>query len=279
MDDIYKLRLKFPKNDPMNYIAKIILNSLYGRFGMDDNFVYTNIINKKDYPKFEAQKGAVESILDVIDLEDNYLVQVKNPQVELDTRLDNGSENHNVNIGIASAITAYARIHMSQFKNNPNLPNLYYSDTDSAYFDGPLPDSMVDPKRLGALKLEGIYEKAIFLAPKVYALKNTAAPQQEEIIKIKGLNKEAIKKNKMTLEYLELLLEKDSKLEFEQDKWYKNLDVANILIKNELYTLKATNNKRELIYNNKDILIDTYPYIINNDKIINNEACFQNQEH
>jgi len=78
-------------------------------------------------------------------------------------------EVHNVNIAIASAVTAYARIHMSQFKNSPLLPNLYYTDTDSAYFDGPLPDYMKDPKRLGALKLEGVYDKALFLAPKVYA--------------------------------------------------------------------------------------------------------------
>jgi hypothetical protein len=35
------------------------------------------------------------------------------------------------------------------------------------------------------LKLEGVYDKAFFLAPKVYALKN----KDEEIIKIKGLTK------------------------------------------------------------------------------------------
>ena len=50
---------------------------------------------------------------------------------------------------------------MTSFKNNPRslkraseraselLPNLYYTDTDSAYLDGPLPDSLVDPIILG----------------------------------------------------------------------------------------------------------------------------------
>jgi hypothetical protein len=44
------------------------------------------------------------------------------------------SETHNVNVGIASAITALARIHMSKFKNNSNF-NLYYTDTDSIFID------------------------------------------------------------------------------------------------------------------------------------------------
>src|ERR1700681_19725 len=103
---------------------------------------------------------------------DNYMIQLKNPINKLNTLLDNGTETHNVNIAIASAVTAYARIHMSQFKNNNSLPRLYYTDTDSAYFDGPLPNYMVDSQRLGALKLEGIFDETIFLAPKVYGLKN-----------------------------------------------------------------------------------------------------------
>jgi len=48
VSDLYKIRLEYPKSDPMNYIAKIIMNSLYGRFGMDDNFVLSSIMNKED---------------------------------------------------------------------------------------------------------------------------------------------------------------------------------------------------------------------------------------
>jgi hypothetical protein len=78
-------------------------------------------------------------------------------------------ETHNVNVAIASAITAYARIHMSQFKNNPNF-NLYYSDTDSIYIDKPLPPEFISSTELGKLKLENVLNDAIFLAPKVYYL-------------------------------------------------------------------------------------------------------------
>lgn len=159
--DLYQIRLEYPKSDPMNYVAKIIMNSLYGRFGMDDNFVITSIMSKEDYFKFE-ELDKDNSILDVIDLDDNLIVQTKNPKVELDTSLDNGNEVHNVNISIAAAITAYGRIHMSQFKNSKDFI-LYYSDTDSAYISKPL-----DPKfigsGLGLMKLEHICKDAIFLA-------------------------------------------------------------------------------------------------------------------
>jgi len=270
VNDLYNIRLNYPKSDPMNLTAKLLLNSLYGRFGMHDNFNTLEFVNQGRFEKLTT--AANIKIENITQLGSKFLVSYNNGN-----KIDLDKELNNVNISIAAAVSAYARIHMSQFKNREDLPNLYYSDTDSLYFDGPLPSKYISNTELGKLKLEGVWDKALFLAPKVYGLKNNLA--ELEIIKIKGLNKESICKNNISLELLVELLEKDSKLEFEQDKWYKNLDVANILIKNELYTLKATNNKRELIYNNKDILNDTYPYIINNDKIINNEVCFQNQEH
>ncbi len=243
VNDLYKIRLDYPKSDPMNYIAKIILNSLYGRFGMDDNFVISQIMNKEDYDKFE-KLDIDNSIFDVIELDDNLLVQAKNPKVELDTLLDNASETHNVNIAIAAAITAYARIHMSQFKNNNNF-NLYYSDTDSAYIDSPLDEHLIGPK-LGLMKLECICNDAVFLAPKVYSLITDSGV----IMKIKGLSSEAL--SEITFDDLKELLNKDYKIEAKQEKWYKDISSGKISIKEQIYTLKVTGNKRYLVsYNNK----------------------------
>jgi len=170
----------------MNLTAKLILNSLYGRFGMNDNFIYSEIMNKEDYNKFENLDNAKESIIDIIDLGGNYLVQIKNPKVELNTQLDNGSETHNVNVAVASAISAYARIHMSQFKNDPDYI-LFNTDTDSIYIDTPLPDSFISETELGKMKLERICSKAVFIAPKVYGLIDE---NSNEIIK--GLTKDSI---------------------------------------------------------------------------------------
>nr|YP_009517257.1 DNA polymerase [Tephrocybe rancida]YP_009517278.1 DNA polymerase [Tephrocybe rancida]AYE93167.1 DNA polymerase [Tephrocybe rancida]AYE93168.1 DNA polymerase [Tephrocybe rancida] len=168
INDLYNIRISYPKSDPMNYIAKILMNSLYGRFGMTDNFGDIKIIKKKYYDKFEDKN--IDNILDIRDLGNNYLIDLKKDR--LNTILDNGSESHSINIAIASSITAYARIHMSKFKNSPDY-KLFYTDTDSIYINKPLPDYLVSSsakQELGKMKLEMIGEKAVFLAPKVYAL-------------------------------------------------------------------------------------------------------------
>jgi len=260
VNELYKIRLDYPKSDPMNYIAKIIMNSLYGRFGMDDNFIISEIMNKDDFDNFE-KLDKDNSIIDVIELDENLLIQTKNPKVELNTLLDNASETHNVNISIAAAITAYARIHMSQFKNNDKY-NLYYTDTDSAYIDKPLVNKYIG-KELGFMKLECVCDDAIFLAPKVYSL----LTNNVLVKKIKGLTTEAI--NNITFENLLELLNKDFTIEAKQEKWYKDLSEGNISIKNLIYTLKVTGNKRELIYENNK-LINTKPIRINNKKEIIN---------
>jgi hypothetical protein len=175
--------------------------------------------------------------------------------------LDNASEVHNINIAIAAAISAYSRIHMSQFKNNKDY-NLYYSDTDSIYIDKPLPDSFIG-KELGLMKLEYICKDAIFLAPKVYGL----LTDKDFIVKIKGLSNKAV--SDISPFTLYQLLNKDSKLESKQDKWYKSLTKGNIIVKEQIYTLKVTGNKRELVYLD-DKLVNTKPFVINNKKEIIN---------
>jgi len=62
-----------------------------------------------------------------------------------------------------------------------------------------------------------------------------------EIVKVKG--------SKVNFSYLDLedLLQKDTFKEMTQEKWHRNLAKGNISIKEEIYTLSATENKRELI--------------------------------
>jgi hypothetical protein len=45
IEALYLFRIKFPKSNPLNLIAKLLLNSLYGRFGMDDNFIDITIFD------------------------------------------------------------------------------------------------------------------------------------------------------------------------------------------------------------------------------------------
>jgi len=124
VDDQYKLRTSYPKSHPMNYIGKILLNSLYGRFGMTDQFLEFILLDNLEFKNFNFEKNQVEEI---INFKDKFLVKYK-PKVSLEEELQEYSDFININIAVAAAVTAYARIHMSQFKNNSNLPNLYYTD-------------------------------------------------------------------------------------------------------------------------------------------------------
>jgi hypothetical protein len=254
IDILYDLRINYPKTDPMNFIAKLLMNSLYGRFGMSDNFNEVTIIDESKYKSFENKH--IDTITSVMQLNKKYLITLEKEKDYLNVLLDNGSINHNINIAIASAVTAYSRIYMSQFKNNDDY-KLFYSDTDSIYINKPLPSDLVSSTEIGKMKLEGIYNKAVFLAPKVYGL----ATGTSETLKIKGVKKEAIKNIKF--KDLEKLLIRDSKLEILQDKWFKSFNLGRITIKEQLYTLVTTSNKRMLLHDENNKLFDTLPLKIN----------------
>jgi hypothetical protein len=65
----------------------------------------------------------------------------------------------------------------------------------------------------------------------------------------------------------ETLLNKDVFIQKHQSKWFRNLSEGKINILEQVYTLKVTENKRQLIYKNNK-LIGTKPYKIYSDKDI-----------
>jgi hypothetical protein len=69
----------------------------------------------------------------------------------------------------------------------------------------------------------------------------------------------------------EQLLYKESFIHKIQTKWRKSLSDGHIKVLQELYTIKITDNKRKLIYDNNNKLIGTVPYVINKDKEIINK--------
>jgi len=50
--DLYNLRTNLEKSHPMNYISKILLNSLYGRKGMGELSGRSEIVSKKEFNSF-----------------------------------------------------------------------------------------------------------------------------------------------------------------------------------------------------------------------------------
>jgi len=178
---------------------------------MIDQFPEIVIFNNlKEMNVFIEKEKFSGDIIDIIELGDKILVKYISDDTKTSTMLYANLETHNVNISIASCITAYSRIHMSQFKNNIDF-KLYYSDTDSIYIDRPLLSDKVNSKILGKMKLENVLDKAIFLAPKVYYLETING---KIIYKIKGLSHD-IELNKIDFEKL---LFKESTLEKFQSK-------------------------------------------------------------
>lgn len=187
VETLYTMRLEYSKDHPMNYICKLLLNSLYGRFAMNFIFESIELVDHLKLAYMEANIDNVYKITNQVDFKNKVLVHYTQNYDELGENI----KKSNVNIGIASAITGYARIYMSQFKNNPLL-KLFYTDTDSIYTDltpeqiNKIISGIINEKELGKLKLEHIAKRAIFISPKCYALETV---NNKVYYKIKGLNK------------------------------------------------------------------------------------------
>ena len=170
----------------MNLNAKLLLNSLYGRFGMSPNTDEHIIL-----PSHLANQFILDDkyeIIDVIDFKNNQeLISYKlieNPNE--DKKLN---QFKNVSISIAAAVTSYGRIHMSQFKNNKSLGDILYTDTDCIAITGDMDPKYIG-KGLGQMELEKQFIKVVYLAPKVYIglVNNKKHPHKIDILAvIKGL--------------------------------------------------------------------------------------------
>lgn len=253
VDDLYKIKSNSDKNSPDYIISKLLLNSLYGRFGMDPEKENHEIIEESESLEFYNNKS-VRNVMSFGNGKEliSYL-EKHNNEIEKDKAT-------NISVAISSAVTAYSRIHMSNFKNLDNI-TLYYTDTDSVDFDKPLSEDLIG-KQLGKLKLENVFKEAVYLAPKVYGAIIIKNKKYKEYVRVKGL------KNPVMYNELLPLLNKDYKISVKNEKWYKSWKKANIIIKDDIYTLMATENKRKFVYDNNNKIIDTVPLKVENGIIL-----------
>ena len=156
----------------MYNISKFILNSVYGRFGMNPVLQTQEVVDLDKLSEFIKLIG-LDNIVTMTEIGNKTIVSYIKmfPRVPL------------VNIALATAICANARVKMSVVKNNPDFL-LYYTDTDSAITNKQLPSYMVDPKKLGKFKLEGVLSKFVGVGPKVYG---GVEDNGKEFTKVKGL--------------------------------------------------------------------------------------------
>jgi hypothetical protein len=209
--------------------------------------ILTNEKAIKLYPKID--------VTNVLDLKNGKELISFFKQSSFETE-DNEFNIKNISVVVSSVVTASSRIYMSKFKTD-NRYTIFYSDTDSIDIDKKLDPKFVGDK-LGQMKLEHIFNDAVFLAPKMYG----GITDNYEYVRIKGL------KNPIEFKELKALLLKGSKLEIKQNKWYSDISNGRFHIKDEIYTLMITDNKRKLLYNSDNKFYDTLPLKLENGKII-----------
>lgn len=132
-----KSKSKEDGNMSMYYIAKLMLNSLYGKFG-------SNPKKRSKYPYYNKEKDIVSYELGLEEISDGGYVP------------------------IASFITSYARDRIIRAANACG-ERFIYADTDSIHISGTdQPDIDIDDYRLGAFKCESHFTQAKFHRAKCY---------------------------------------------------------------------------------------------------------------
>lgn len=240
VNTLYKIKETSNPKSPEYTNVKLILNSVFGRFGMKP-FQISHIVVNKHYVAGKIEDIGLDNVISTLEYNNKTIISFnpKFPNVPM------------VNVAIASAITANARVYMSEFKNNPEYI-LYYTDTDSYFVNKPLPSHLVDSKKLGFFKLEKVLTKFIAIGPKVYGGRLVDGT---EFVKAKGL------KTSVTLEQLQgLLVESESKV-FKQEKSFNSLKEGFIKQEDRDYTLRPTSIKINLVYKN-GILVATTNKVI-----------------
>lgn len=206
IDELYEMKLRAQKdgNKALRSIGKIIINSVYGFFGINYHKRDQNILVKekntvnKDQPQKTNSKIA------------GYLMSQKLKDYKKIGKYDLYSIEDKIkvscaNVGIASMVTSYARIELYKLLKDLKDAggNIFYMDTDSVITDYNIyKDEKFKKKwirsggeKLGELTNEtnqegGYYKEIVTLGNKMYSLKNDDLKDEKvrRVIKLKGLN-------------------------------------------------------------------------------------------
>ncbi len=176
-----KARKEGKKIDYM--LAKLFLNSIYGKFGQRiDKIISTGELKKTMWGREEVYYADTKKHTVI-----NYL---GNRWEELEL---NAEEGWNSFVAIAAHITDYARNVLVDYIEKAGWENVYYCDTDSLFVNEKgyqrLQDDLSDVE-LGKLKLEKKINHLV-----IYGLKDYIA---DDTIKIKGIPQRAVKKDDNT---------------------------------------------------------------------------------
>jgi len=277
VDTIYHIK-KNTKDPVEKALSKLLLNSLYGKFGMKDitsnmKIISHNEANKitKDYnysifAELAEDKVLIKYSSKLPEPLRNLIKDKDNQDKNLKNSLASVSRTRGVPsaVQISAAISAYARISINKYKNIPGNPCIM-SDTDSVVLSKPIPNIFVG-KDLGQMKLEHQIEEGIFIRKKLYALRTI---DNKEIIKSSGVKSSALNFEKFKLLLLGESVKTES-LSFNVIWKELNINIVNKSINLQGLKSKIIDINDHYDINFKSIVPYTPPIYVSYNNIKNN---------
>nr|YP_009690186.1 DNA polymerase family B [Porodaedalea pini]QEG56966.1 DNA polymerase family B [Porodaedalea pini] len=234
VNSLAQMKEQAPKGTPNYTIAKLLLNSLPGRFGMSDEQDNHYILDNSELEEFKDKVG-VWNIQSNVDLDGKILGS---------SRGMTSFKTPKINIAVALAVTANGRVFMSRVKNNPDI-ELFYTDTDSAFTGQSLPSNWLDPVKMGYFKLENRLTKFVSTGAKIYAVITESG---QEYSKVRGFT------GQLSCEDLRSLLDVDNSFDRIHELCFKDKDSGYIYTSETGYGFKASDTKRNLRLNGTKVI-------------------------
>ncbi|XP_048489772.2 DNA polymerase-like [Beta vulgaris subsp. vulgaris] len=245
-------------NDALSYVYKLLMNSLYGRFGINPQSTRTEMCDKS---RRDSLFRRTEFIGEVFIREDLYMVSYltnpgKGPSYWEPPK--------NSAVQLAAAITASARIYMYKYTSREDC---YYTDTDSVVLGNPLPEDDVSSSELGKFKLEDKLVRAYFLAPKCYCYATEESEGKTKVLKFKGAGKSVITPEWFEEQYADPSRSLTEKVTSHFRPDWKELEVIKKESTISLRTVSSTKRKSSFDENGK--WVGTDPLDINDLSCLN----------
>lgn len=268
VNSLYDLRLLYTNNKGLNKVCKLLLNSLYGKFGMQLDLIETKLVfeNSPEYINIFKTRN----VLTVKKINKMYMLTYSAADMDkfddydipyeiyskIKKKINESYLNTSTNVAIASSITAYARIYMDSVMRNLGFSNIYYTDTDSIITSKPLANDMVSDSILGKFKLENTIKEGIFIAPKTYCYENRTG---EKKIAFKGFSSHLFSYDDFKKHYFEnTTLKSEERNDFM--KLYNTFQIKSQVISKEHHNQFR---KRLKVFDTKTgQWIDTIPRIV-----------------
>jgi hypothetical protein len=265
-----KIKAELDNNSGKRTIAKLMMNSTYGRFGMHPEIGVSTIVSEQDAINIHRAFDVIRCI----PFTNGYELLEYNPRPGTQA-IDAGLVTfdqikpyifyqdavNETNVPLAAAITAQSRIIINSYKMKclELGIDVIYSDTDSLVVNKEIPQEWIHNTDFGKFKLEHVIKEGYFIAPKLYFLEcvNPKTGETYTVSKCRGYN------GKLDLAQIIRLYEGKS-VDVTTMKWFRSWPLHTVYFNmDNSMEIKGTFSKRTKIFDNEGNWVNTKPIHFN----------------